>query len=158
MTFVGVVDGAFTSELRRSVLRPAWDVGTPMFGDTDPHAVHVAAVDDGVAVSACVLVRNAYPRRPEVDNAWQLRGMATSEEHRGKGFGALVVEAALEEAAGHGAPLLWLEAREYAIGFYEHLGFVAEGPVYLHPETRIPHRVMVRDTPEPRGESTSSTW
>ena len=118
-----------------------------MFGDTDPRAVHVAAVEGGEAVCACVLVRNPYPRRPEVEGAWQLRGMATAEPQRGKGYGALVVEAALVEVAGHGAPLLWLEAREYAIGFYERLGFVAEGPVYLHPETALPHRVMVRELP-----------
>jgi len=145
MTHVGVVDGAFTSELRRAVLRPNYPVGTPMFGDTDPHAIHVAAVDDGVAVCACVLIPNPYPRRPEARAAWQLRGMATAEEHRGKGFGALVVEAAIDEVVGHGARLLWLEAREYAIGFYERLGLAAEGPVYLHPETKIRHRVMVRE-------------
>jgi predicted GNAT family N-acyltransferase len=154
MTYVGVVDGAFTTELRRAVLRPNYAVGAPMFGDTDPDAIHLAAVDDGEAVSACVLVRRAYPRQPEVENAWQLRAMATAEEHRGKGFGALVVEAALEEVTGHGAPLLWLEARQHAIGFYERFGFAAEGEVYLHPETRIPHRVMVRELP---GASTSSS-
>lgn len=147
MTHVGVVDGAFTSELRRSVLRPGYPVGTAMFGDTDPHAIHVAAVDDGVPVSACVLITNPYPRRTESPHAWQLRGMATAPEHRGKGFGALVVETAIEELVGHGALLLWLEAREYAIGFYERFGLVAEGPVYLHPETQIPHRVMVRELP-----------
>lgn len=145
MTHVGVVDGRFTSELRRAVLRPNYPVGTPMFGDTDPQAIHVAAVDDGIAVSACVLVPRPYPRRPEVHVAWQLKGMATAAEHRGKGFGVLVVEAAIEEVAGHGARLLWLEARQYAIGFYERMGFTAEGPVYPHPETRLPHRVMYRE-------------
>ena len=154
MTYVGVVDGAFTSELRRAVLRPSWSVGTPMFSDTNPHAVHIAAVDEGEPVSACVLIRNPYPRRPEVENAWQLRGMATAEAHRGKGFGALVVEASLEEVAGHGAPLLWLEARETAIGFYERLGFAAEGPIYLNEETKLPHRVMYRELP---AATTSST-
>ena len=89
-----------------------------------------------------------------MEHAWQLRGMATAAEHRGKGFGALVVEAALEEVAGHGGRLLWLEARENAIGFYERHGLVAEGPVYRHPETKIPHRVMVRELPV---EATSST-
>ena len=147
MTFVGVVDGASTSELRRAVLRPGWEVGTPMFGDTDPDAVHVAAIEDGDVVCACVLVRNPYPRRPEIEHAWQLRGMATAEAHRGRGLGALVVEAALEEVTGHDAALLWLEARHSAIGFYERLGLVAEGPVYLHPETKLPHRVMVRELP-----------
>jgi len=145
MTYVGVVDGAFTSELRRAVLRPSYDVGTPMFGDTDPHAIHIAAVDDGVPVCACVLVPRPYPRRPEARAAWQLRAMATAEGQRGKGFGALVVEAAIEEVVGHGARLLWLEAREYAIGFYERFGLVAEGPVYLHSETQIPHRMMFRE-------------
>jgi len=145
MTHVGIVEGALTSELRRAVLRPNYDVGTPMFGDNDPHAIHVAAVEGGIAVSACVLVQRPYPRRPDARAAWQLRAMATAEGHRGKGFGALVVEAALEEVAGHGARLLWLEAREHAIGFYERFGLVAEGPVYLHPETKIRHRVMYRE-------------
>ena len=145
MTHVGVVDGAFTSELRRTVLRPNLPVGTPMFGDSDPHAIHVAAVDEGVPVSACVLAPNPYPLHPDLPHAWQLRFMATAEEHRGKGFGALVVEAAFDEVLGHGGRLLWLAARENAIGFYERLGMSAEGPLYLHEETQILHRRMWRE-------------
>jgi hypothetical protein len=158
MTYVGVVDGAVTSELRRAVLRPNYPVGKQMFGDTLVHAVHVAAIEEGVPVCACLLIPSPYPYRREAPAAWQLRAMATAEEHRGKGYGRLVVDAAIDEVIGHGGRLLWLEARDYAIGFYERMGMTAEGPVYLHPETQIPHRKMFRDLPigEPSAGPVSS--
>ena len=51
---VEVVPGERTSELRRSVLRPAWPPGTPMHGDDEPQALHIAALTDGgTLASAC---------------------------------------------------------------------------------------------------------
>jgi ribosomal protein S18 acetylase RimI-like enzyme len=144
--FVGVVDGSVTSELRRSVLRPTWPPGSVMHGDSEPDALHIAAVDDhGVAVCACVLFPRAYPGRSADGAAWQLRGMATAPELRSHGLGGLVVEAAAAEVGSRGASLLWCEAREAAIAFYERHGFLAEGDRYLHSESGIGHRMMVRE-------------
>lgn len=143
--FVGLVDGSVTSELRRSVLRPAWPVGSTMHGDGEPGALHVAAIDDNSPLCACVLFPRPYPRRPDTANAWQLRGMATAETARNRGLGGQVVEEAARQLERRGAALLWCEARQAAIPFYEQHGFVAEGEVYLHSESGIAHRVMYRE-------------
>ena len=52
MTHVGVVDGRFTSELRRAVLRPNYAVGTPMFGDTTTRMPFTSLRSTTASVSA----------------------------------------------------------------------------------------------------------
>jgi GNAT superfamily N-acetyltransferase len=142
---VGVVDGSVTTELRRSVLRPHWPVGSVMHGDAEPEAVHIAAVDGGAALCACVLFPRSYPLRPEVTEAWQLRGMATRPERRSQGLGAAVLATVAAELTARGAVLVWCEAREAAAEFYRRNGFVAEGERYLHSESGTPHFMMVRE-------------
>jgi GNAT superfamily N-acetyltransferase len=143
---VEVADAADTTELRRSVLRPAWAPGTPMPGDDDPAFVHLAARDqDGRVVGACVLLARTCPAAPDRTPAWQLRGMATAADVRGRGIGTAVVEAAAQEASSRGGVLLWCEARETAISFYAAHGFTGTGEPYAHAETRLPHLMMLRE-------------
>jgi GNAT superfamily N-acetyltransferase len=140
---VELVDAAVTTELRRAVLRPLWAPGTSMIGDDDPHARHVAALDDdGRAIGACVLFRNPYPVRPDATDVWQLRGMATTAELRGQGVGAAVLFAAIDTVRAQGARLLWCKARLTAVPFYERSGFTADTDVYIEPVTTLPHRDM----------------
>lgn len=147
---VEVVDGSVTRELRRQVLRPSWAVGTPMHGDDEPHAVHVAALaQDATVLGACVLIRRPCPVRPEVSSAWQLRGMATADALRGTGVGAAVLDFAVQQVRARGARLLWCEARESARGFYARHGFTAEGELFPHAETGIAHQLMWRELPAP---------
>lgn len=140
---VELVDPAHTTELRRAVLRPHWDVGTPMHGDDLPAALHVAALDGETVVGACVLQHAAYPHRDEPD-AWQLRGMATAEDRRGSGIGALVIAGAVAAVAERGGRLLWCKARVVAVTFYERNGFTVDTDTYVEPQTGLPHRDMFR--------------
>jgi GNAT superfamily N-acetyltransferase len=140
---IELVDAAATTELRRAVLRPNWAPGTPMNGDDDPAALHVAALDDaGRAIGACVLFPNAYPVKPGTADAWQLRGMATDTEHRSQGVGAAVLTGAIGAVRERGGRLLWCMARLTAVPFYERGGFVADTDVYIEPATSLPHRDM----------------
>ena len=153
---VEVVPAAVTSELRRAVLRPAWAPGTPMHGDDDPAAVHLAARDEtGRVLGAAVLLARPFPAGDQREHGehWQLRGMATAADVRGRGVGTSVVAAAEREAAARGARLLWCEAREHAIPFYAHRGFVPAGERFAHAETGIPHVLMYRELPGPSGSS-----
>ena len=61
--------------------------------------------------------------------------------HRGTGLGRALIAAALEAARGR-ARQARLGAQTEALGFYEKLGFTAEGPVY--DDAGIAHRDMVR--------------
>jgi len=146
---IEVVDAATTTELRRAVLRPHWPVGAQMHGDDDPSALHLAAkADDGSLLGACVLLPRPCPVRPDVREAWQLRGMATAEQHRGEGVGTALTHAAVDEVNRRGGRLLWCDARESAIEFYAGLGFTGTGAIYAHAETGVPHLMMYRELPD----------
>jgi GNAT superfamily N-acetyltransferase len=142
---IRVVDAQTTRPLRREVLRPSWPVDTPVHGDDDPTAVHLGTfTDDGDLVAACILLPRAYPVRPDVDGAWQLRGMATATSEQGRGLGSALLTAARAEVAARGGRLLWCEARSSAVRFYERNGFTVDGPEYAHAETGAPHHRMSR--------------
>lgn len=62
--------------------------------------------------------------------------------HRGTGLGAALMRAAVDEARQQdGVAFVKLSSQVSAIGFYEKLGFVAQGPVY--DDAGIDHRDMV---------------
>ncbi|WP_042398675.1 GNAT family N-acetyltransferase [Streptacidiphilus carbonis] len=61
---------------------------------------------------------------------------------RGTGVGAALVRAIEDEGRARGAVELELHAQVHALGFYERLGYTAEGPEYL--DGGIPHRTMTR--------------
>lgn len=142
---IRVVDGAATRELRRAVLRPGWPVGSAMHGDENPDAIHLAVLDDDRVVAACLVLPRPYPLRPELDAAWQLRGMATVPELQGQGLGGRLLAAAVAEVRSRAGRLIWCDARTSAVGFYARHGFTAEGEQFLHRETGIPHYRMWRD-------------
>jgi GNAT superfamily N-acetyltransferase len=143
---VTVTDGPATRELRRAVLRPSWPAGSPMHGDDNPAAVHLAAFDDnGTLVGACLVLPNAYPLRPDAPHAWQLRGMATTPGRRGNGIGGLVVAAAVAETRRRYGLLVWCDARTAAVEFYRRNGFTPAGEEFSHHETGAPHYRMWRD-------------
>ena len=142
---IEVVAGAATRELRRAVLRPGWPAGSPMHGDDNPAAVHLAAMDeDGRVVGAVLVLPRGYPLRPAIEGAWQLRGMATVPELRGQGIGGQLVAAAIEQIRRRNGRFVWCDARTSAVSFYARHGFTAEGEQFRHAETGIPHYRMWR--------------
>jgi predicted GNAT family N-acyltransferase len=141
---IRIVDAATTKELRRAVLRPTWPVGSPMHGDENADAVHLAAFDSDELVGCCLILPRPHPARPDEPGAWQLRGMATAPHRQGQGVGSAVVAAALEQAKQRAGRLIWCDARTTAVRFYAAHGFVAEGAEFLHAESGIPHYRMWR--------------
>lgn len=101
----------------------------------DAHARHLMAVDNGVVVG-CARVIDKGDRHAKVGR------VAVRRDRRGTGIGALVMRAALDALTGEGCRMVSLEAQVPVIAFYERLGFVADGPVYL--DAGIPHRHMER--------------
>lgn len=61
---------------------------------------------------------------------------------RGTGLGAALVGAVEEAGRALGAKECELHAQVVAMGFYERLGYRAQGPVY--DDAGIPHRTMVK--------------
>lgn len=138
------VDAATTHPLRGSVLRPGRPVEIP--GDDDAGTLHLAArLPDGRVVGVVRFHPADCPWQP-AERAWQLRGMATDPEVRGAGAGRALVAEGLVRLAALDADLVWCDARQAAVGFYERMGFTVVTDPYDVPGVG-PHRGMVVELP-----------
>ncbi len=101
----------------------------------DPDALHLLAVLDGQPVGcARILI---------VDETGKIGRVCVLRALRGQGIGVALINAALNALRNlDGVHRAKLGAQTHAIGFYEALGFVAQGPEYL--DAGIAHRDMVR--------------
>jgi len=140
VTEVRVVQPDETVALRQRVLRPHQTIDELRAqGDGRPG---IGVYDDGTLL-ACASVRDEpMPGDPRPGD-WRLRGMATAPDHRGRGYGAAALTAALDYARAHGAERVWCNARTPAKGFYERYGFATTGDEF-HIEGAGPHYVMWR--------------
>ncbi|MEM9784534.1 MAG: GNAT family N-acetyltransferase [Pseudomonadota bacterium] len=75
---------------------------------------------------------------PDLGRAAKLQRVAVARAARGTGLGARFLHAILASVDG---PVV-LDSQTSALGFYERLGFEAEGPEFL--DAGIPHRHMRR--------------
>jgi len=95
----------------------------------DADAVHLLARVDGQAVGTARMLADGHIGRMSVLKAF-----------RGQGIGRQLINRLLELAAEHGLQAVDLDAQTHALGFYERLGFIAEGEVFM--DAGIPHRHM----------------
>lgn len=84
--------------------------------DEDKH-LHFVAIDEEQAVGCVVLIPNYE------EGVGKLRQMATLEHVRGKGFGKILVWQLEKQAKRMGMTKIILNARHYAVEFYEKLGY-----------------------------------
>ncbi|HMS99693.1 MAG TPA: GNAT family N-acetyltransferase [Saprospiraceae bacterium] len=105
----------------------------------DAHSIHIMGLDDnGKLVAYCRLLPPdlAYPGYSSIGR------VITSMAVRGSGEGKKLMEYAIREIKTlFPAADVKISAQCYALPFYEALGFVAIGDVYL--EDDIPHQAMV---------------
>ncbi len=140
------VDPVVTRALRNTVLRPGMDVAAVHWPDIESEVAVTYAVlgDDDAPLTTVTVIPVPCPWRPDDQPSWQLRGMATAEGARGRGVGRLALDAAVEHLRGEGAVLVWCNARDVALSFYERAGFVVGGDGFVN-ERGIPHHPMSRD-------------
>ena len=119
--------------LREEVLRRP--IGLALAeADTAPDAaaLHLVAHAGGAVVGCVQAVSEG--------RAAKLRQMAVRADKRRQGLGRALVERLEAELRGRGIAEIHLNARVEALPFYERLGFLAEGPVFI--DIRVPHRHM----------------
>jgi GNAT superfamily N-acetyltransferase len=126
--------------LRHAELRPLLPVATAHFeGDEDPATRHFGAFEAGVCLGCASFMLNEFEGTP----AYQLRGMATRRDRQGQGLGAkLLSEAAATIGAQTGVTLLWCNAREAAVGFYEKQGWRVVGEKFDVPTVGAHYRMV----------------
>ncbi|CAN5822701.1 GNAT family N-acetyltransferase [soil metagenome] len=134
------------SDLRYEVLRR----GTPtdvvdLDGDRDPGTRHLAIRDgNGDVIATSTWLTRPCPAAPDRP-AVQLRAMAVSDRVRRKGYGALMIAAGYEHARAVGADVVWANARDTALDFYQAQGLHVVGDGFVTTDTRLPHHVVLHD-------------
>jgi len=98
--------------------------------DVDPVARHVLAFSKN---------RDAIGTG-RLEPTGKLGRIAVLRQHRGTGAGSLIMAHLVNHATESGFTKVYLHAQVAAAGFYERLGFRAEGPVFE--ECGIPHLRM----------------
>ena len=120
-------------EIRRIVFIVGQDVPEHEERDgKDADAIHLIAHLDGKPVGTARLLL--------MDGVGKIGRVAVLDEMRGYGMGKAIMIAALDELRREGMTKAKLAAQTHALGFYEALGFVAEGPEFM--DAGIPHRDM----------------
>ena len=121
-------------ELRFRVLRePLGFSRADVIVDGEDDSMHLAAVDGGRVV-ACVMLTPNSPTRGK------LRQMAVHPSLQGTGLGRALVCHLEHALAGQGFNEIELHARDYAVGFYEKLGYICEGDPFV--EVGLSHSLM----------------
>lgn len=97
----------------------------------DPLSCHALALAGDEAIGTGRLLPDGHIGRMAVLAGW-----------RGRGVGALLLQALIDEAQRRGMARVVLNAQTHALGFYARFGFVPEGEEYE--EAGLPHRTMSR--------------
>jgi GNAT superfamily N-acetyltransferase len=143
-----------TIPLRHTVLRPGAPVDDVYFpSDETAGSCHAGSFLDGELVAVGSISPEARPadapggalptHEADLDAAWRVRGMATTEWARSRGAGALVLAHLTAHAVAQGASVLWCNARVGAVAFYRREGWVLASDEFDIPDVG-PHFVMER--------------
>ena len=140
---IRAITAAETIAIRWPVLRPGFPRESAIFaGDELATAKHFGAFDGDTLVGVASIYLAPLPERADVLPAWQLRGMATLPEVRGRSFGCALLDACVAHARAGRAALLWCNARTSAAAFYSKHGWQILGDEFDIP-TVGPHFRML---------------
>ncbi|MGX7148077.1 GNAT family N-acetyltransferase [Enterococcus ureasiticus] len=89
--------------------------------------------DENEAIATCRLL-------PLEDGLIKLQRMAVQKEYRGNDHGRLIVESAEQFSKEQGYRAMTLGAQITALGFYERMGYIKEGEMFL--DANIEHYQM----------------
>ena len=121
--------------LRESILRPGQPIENWTFkADDDPRTIHLAVKHK----SAIIGIVSLLPEKNDVvpQHPWRLRGMAITEEHRGKGVGEQLLLALLAKVDEG----VWCTVRKNVAPFYTKNGFETLGDEFTMND--MPHVLM----------------
>jgi len=115
--------------LRSLVLRNGKPLEECVFdGDKAYDTFHLGFVEEGEIRSVASFMRNDF--FPDDGEGYQLRGMATHPDFEGRGYGAALINFAIEYLKEYKTDYLWCNARSGAATFYKKIGFINESPEF----------------------------
>ncbi len=114
-----------TYKLRLEVLKTNKDYIYQYQGDFFEKTIHFTAFIKDSIVGIITLMENENPSFS--GKQLQLRGMAVKENLQSSGVGSKLIEKVILECKARNADILWCNAREDVIPFYEKSGFTIFG-------------------------------
>jgi GNAT superfamily N-acetyltransferase len=123
-----------TFPVRSPVLRQGKPIETCFFlGDDAVSTTHFGLFTENklIGVASVFTINNENFAQK---NQLQLRGMAILKEYQSSGFGKLLLEEIFNFIKINQTELLWFNARDTAVPFYEKLGCIKKGASFEIPE------------------------
>lgn len=111
-----------TYAFRQAVLWPDRPLSHVMI-DGDDEALHIGMFDKDQMVG----VGSFFIDLPKA----RLRKLAIAPSHQRRGLGSDLIMQAIQMLKHDGVILLWCDARQNALGFYEALGFELKGDIFF---------------------------
>lgn len=134
-----------TYPIRQHLLVPTHDLKKAKFENDDDEDIsfHLGAFEDHRLVSVASFF---YERNNLFSDMhqYQLRGMATLPEKQGQGLSSELLTTAFPIIKQNQCTLLWCNARESAIGFYEKVGFKKFDDKVFEIDDLGPHVLMYK--------------
>ena len=132
-----------TFPVRSAVLRQGKPIETCFFlGDDAVGTTHFGLFIEANLIGVASVFKTNN-KNFDNKNQFQLRGMAILEEYQSTGFGKLLIEEIFNFIESTQVELLWFNARESAVPFYEKLGCTKKDPSFEIPEIG-PHFLMYK--------------
>lgn len=137
------IEAKETYPVRNEVLRKGKPVETCYFnGDENSNTAHFGLYLENNLIGIISIFKERNPLFSE-EQQFQIRGMAILDNHQGKGYGALLVKAAEDYCLDLNTELIWFNARERAVAFYQKLNYTIIGDSFEIPDVGI-HFVMYK--------------
>ena len=144
MKHIKKISSTDTYSVRHPVLRTGKPIESCQFdGDDLPTTTHFGLVLNKklIGVVSGIKINNS---KFNFDNQFQIRGMAVLLDFQSKGFGKDLMEHCEGFIKQHQGTLIWFNAREIAIPFYEKLGYNRFGNPFIIADIGI-HYVMQKE-------------
>ncbi len=139
MVVIKEISAKETYAIRVEILRKGSNLPVEFSGDFDTDTFHLGAFENNVlkGISSYMRTSNAFFETPQ----YQLRGMATVPSARGKGLAKQMLHVACKQLKEKRIPIIWCNAREVALGFYQSLGFLQEGKPFEIQQIGVHYRL-----------------
>lgn len=121
-----------TFAIRKEVLRKGMNLSTQFSGDEDIDTFHLGIFENKelVGIASFMKSNNILFTQEQ----YQLRGMATIDKVRGRGYGKLLLQDAITKLRDKKIEILWCNARVVALEFYKKSDFIVQGNSFEIPQ------------------------
>lgn len=118
-----------TYKLRLKVLKTCEEYEYKYQNDFDDTTVHFGAFRNEENIGIVSVMENNHPYFK--GKQMQLRGMAVLNSEQGNGVGNDLIKALIKESVVRKSDLIWCNARDYSVKFYEKQGFKTKGEKFF---------------------------